>query len=160
MANTLRQSTLLFLRDKDKILLAMKKRGFGMNRYNGVGGKVNKDENVEQAAMRECQEEILVTPLNLEKVAELNFYFPKAKSDWNQQVSVYVCYEWLGDPLESEEMKPEWFNVKNIPYDKMWSDDKYWLPEVIKGNYLNAVFEFDDDDTVIKSEVQLRKINF
>jgi hypothetical protein len=29
-------------------------------------------------------------------------------------------------------MKPEWFNIKNIPYDKMWEDDKIWLPEILK----------------------------
>ena len=47
----LRDATLVFLikRSQGKILeicLAMKKRGFGMNRWNGVGGKVEKDENI------------------------------------------------------------------------------------------------------------------
>ena len=47
----LRDATLVFLikRSQGKIseiCLAMKKRGFGMNRWNGVGGKVEKDENI------------------------------------------------------------------------------------------------------------------
>lgn len=32
--------TLLLIQQKDKILLAMKKKGFGKGKYNGFGGKV------------------------------------------------------------------------------------------------------------------------
>jgi len=48
--------TLLFLIKEDQILLAMKKRGFGMGRFNGVGGKIEPGETIEQAMIRECQE--------------------------------------------------------------------------------------------------------
>ena len=69
--------------DDPKILLAMKKRGLGAGKWNGVGGKPETDETIEQTAIRECQEEIRVVPKNLKLVATLNFYFSKAKSDWN-----------------------------------------------------------------------------
>ncbi len=39
------------------ICLAMKKRGFGVNRWNGVGGKVEEKETIETAAKREVKEE-------------------------------------------------------------------------------------------------------
>jgi NADH pyrophosphatase NudC (nudix superfamily) len=65
--------TLLFLQKDDQILLAMKKRGFGSDRYNGVGGKLEPGETIEQALIRECQEEIEVTPLSYRKVAEHDF---------------------------------------------------------------------------------------
>jgi hypothetical protein len=44
-----RQATLCLIIDKDKkrILLAMKKRGFGVGKYNGFGGKVKEDETKE-----------------------------------------------------------------------------------------------------------------
>jgi hypothetical protein len=29
-------------------------------------------------------------------------------------------------------MKPYWFLLNEIPYDKMWEDDKIWLKEVLK----------------------------
>ena len=40
--------TLLFLIDKEKqkILLGFKKRGLGVNRWNGFGGKVDPNETV------------------------------------------------------------------------------------------------------------------
>ncbi len=47
--------TLLFLRKNNHILLAMKKRGFGADRWNGVGGKLEPGETIEQALVRECQ---------------------------------------------------------------------------------------------------------
>jgi 8-oxo-dGTP pyrophosphatase MutT (NUDIX family) len=66
-------ATLLFLQRRNEILLAMKKRGFGAGRWNGVGGKVESGETIEQALVRECREEISVTPLVYHKVAEHEF---------------------------------------------------------------------------------------
>ncbi|MEJ0073651.1 MAG: NUDIX domain-containing protein [Candidatus Saccharibacteria bacterium] len=65
-----KETTLLLLRRNDEVLLAMKKRGFGAGRWNGVGGKLDPGETVEQALVRECQEEIGVTPTEYHRVAE------------------------------------------------------------------------------------------
>ena len=44
--------TLLFVIESDRVLLGMKKRGFGAGRWNGFGGKVDRDETIEEAAKR------------------------------------------------------------------------------------------------------------
>ena len=44
--------TLAFVLDAGKILLGMKKRGFGVGRWNGFGGKVDPGESIEGAAKR------------------------------------------------------------------------------------------------------------
>ena len=44
--------TLAFLLDGNRILLGFKKRGFGMGKWNGFGGKVENGETIEQAAKR------------------------------------------------------------------------------------------------------------
>lgn len=46
--------TLVFVRDvaNKKILLGYKKRGFGMNKWNGLGGKVESNETIEEGAIR------------------------------------------------------------------------------------------------------------
>jgi len=41
-----------------KILLGMKKRGFGKDKLNGFGGKINPEETIEEAACREALEEV------------------------------------------------------------------------------------------------------
>ncbi len=51
--------TLVFLldgdRDRDRVLLGMKKRGFGAGKWNGFGGKVDPGETIVEAAARWLQ---------------------------------------------------------------------------------------------------------
>lgn len=141
--------SLLFLRKDDQVLLAMKKRGFGKGRWNGVGGKVESDETVEQAMLRETQEEIAVTPTVYEKVADIRFdeYFKGERT--LMHVHVFLATKWEGDPAESEEVAPQWFNSNAVPYDTMWSDDTYWLPQVLAGQKISADFVLDEKDAII-----------
>ena len=44
--------TLAFVKESTRILLGYKKRGFGMGRWNGFGGKVQANESIENAAKR------------------------------------------------------------------------------------------------------------
>lgn len=144
--------TLLFLIKDDQILLAMKKRGFGAGRFNGIGGKIEPGETVEQAMIRECQEEIEVTPTNYWKVAEHDFLVEGGNA-WRMYAHVYFCDKWEGEPNETEEMAPQWFNRSNIPYDQMWQDDAHWLPQVLEGQKLFGYFTFDDQDHMLTSNV-------
>ncbi len=146
----LRQTTLCFLVKDDKILLAMKKRGFGKDRFNGVGGKPEKDESILKCAIREVEEEIGVKILKPKKVAVLDFYFPHVdlKEDWNQQVLVYIAESWDGKPIETEEMKPKWFNKTKLPFAKMWADDWIWLPHVLANKIVRAEFAFTKDQKI------------
>jgi len=132
------------LRDNE-ILLAMKKRSFGEGKWNGTGGKVQGDESVEQAVIRETSEEIgvVIAEADLEKVAILTFHWP-SKPEWNQQCHVFVTRVWGNEPAESEEMRPQWFAYTDIPYDSMWPDDILWLPLVLEGKHISADFTFSE----------------
>lgn len=150
----MQQATLLFLLKDNQVLLAMKKRGFGAGHWNGVGGKPDPGETIEQTAIRECQEEINVTPVKTKQVAELTFLFDGDKAGWNQVVTVYTCKNWSGEPTETEEMAPKWFNIADIPYDSMWEDDRYWLPEVLAEKFVKATFRFDAAGKLTEHELK------
>jgi len=146
--------SLLFLRQEDSLLLAMKKRGFGEGRWNGVGGKVEPGETIEAAMIREAQEEIGVTPTLFEKVGDIRFdeYFKGEPA--LMHVHVFVATAWNGQPAESDEMAPQWFHVDDIPYSDMWSDDIYWLPLVLQGQKITADFKLDATDAIIEHTIK------
>lgn len=147
--------TLLFLRKDNKILLAMKKRGFGSDLYNGVGGKIEANETIEQALLRETQEEIKVTPMHYWKVAEHNFVQQDQPEPWRIYMHVYFCDEWHGEPTETDEMRPEWFEIEDIPYGTMWADDEFWLPQVLAGNKVYGEFTFDEHNSLLSHQVEV-----
>ena len=51
-------------------------------------------------------------------------------------------------PTESREASPLWTRMDQIPFEKMWEDDKYWLPMVIRGERFQARWIFDGDRMV------------
>lgn len=146
MTNDIRIKTLVFLRkpEEGQLLLAMKKRGFGEGKWNGVGGKVEEGETVVEAAARETEEEIgvVVHTAVLKEVARLTFYY-EGKLEWDCLVHVYTATTWTGDPSESEEMRPQWYPESSLPFESMWEDDAIWLPRVLSGEYVEATFHFD-----------------
>jgi len=144
----------------DEILLGMKKARFGAGKYNGFGGKVEPSETIVEAAVRELAEEagVRVAPGDLRPVAQLAFVFPYRR-EWEQLVHVYYICRWQGTPVESEEMAPAWFRADEIPYDRMWDDDRYWLPHVLAGERIRATFVYqDDNETVERFELEDWKI--
>ncbi|NCP46879.1 8-oxo-dGTP diphosphatase [bacterium] len=151
-----RQVTITLLLRDHKILLAMKKRGFGSGKWNGVGGKAGQNETVLEAAVRETQEEICVVPKDLQHVGLITFYHPYSHDGqgFNQQVSVYLSRDWQGEPQETEEMRPQWFDLDAIPYHVMWWDDEIWLPLVLSGKKVLAAFMFDENEKIIDQIVE------
>ena len=149
----LRQATLVLLVREGEILLAMKKRGIGQGRWNGVGGKPQEGADIIAAARREAEEEIGVEIEEMSEAGRLSFYFVHTP-EWNQEVVVYRTGSWKGEPVESEEMAPRWFKFEEIPYEEMWPDDKYWLPMVLENKRVKAKFLFGDKDVVEEMEVE------
>lgn len=152
-----KQTNLVFLRREGQLLLAMKKRGFGAGRWNGAGGKLEAGETFEGAARRETFEELGVTVESLEEVATLKFYWTIAEHAMKNVVCVvYVCDSWAGEPVETEEMAPQWFDEPEIPYGQMWDDDKFWLPQVLAGEYVEAELLFGPDDELLDKLIAVR----
>lgn len=136
------QATLLFVIKNGQVLLIHKKRGLGAGKINGPGGRLDPGENSLQCAIREVQEELLVTPTNVRLCGELRFQFADGHS---LHGLVYRASELEGTPQETDEAIPEWFSVDEIPYGRMWMDDRIWFPLMLRDQYFSARFLFDGD---------------
>jgi len=129
-----------------KILLGMKKVRFGKGKYNGFGGGLNPGENLEECAMRETFEEADIKIITPKKIGQILFQFDYEEQD--HLVHFFKTDKFEGNPKESEEMKPEWFDVNKIPYDKMWDDDQYWMPWLLGDRKFEGIFKFGVDNKV------------
>jgi len=143
--------TLCFVRDGSRVLLGMKKRGFGANRWNGFGGKLEPGESIEEAAHRELREEAGIGVLQMEKAGTLEFTF--VGDPVLLEVHVFRASGVIGEPVESDEMKPQWFEESAIPYDAMWLDDKHWLPVFLAGKNFFGRFHFEGETKILEYEV-------
>lgn len=155
----MQDATLVFLTRGDEILLGLKKRGLAQGKLNGLGGKIERGETIEQAAAREVYEEcgVVIALDDLERVARLEFFFP-AKPEWDQVVHVFLATRWRGEPRETAEMQPRWVDQRALPYAHMWTDDAYWLPLVLQGQYVHATFTFNADNETVR-DARIREIN-
>ena len=140
----MKRVTLLFLIKDDEILLAMKKRGFGVGKWNGVGGKAEPHEHERAAAIRECHEEIGVTPHEPRLVGQLDFYELR-DPHFHFNCHIFVADKWEGEPVETEEMRPRWFHRDGVPYGSMWPDDILWLPHLLNGKSFKGKITLDGD---------------
>ncbi|CAO0797190.1 unnamed protein product [Mucor circinelloides] len=148
--------TLILVIDKDehKVLLGMKKRGFGAGKFNGFGGKVEKGETIEQGVRRELLEEAEIEAIDLKRVGMLMFTFEK--DPVGLETHVFVTTSYKGTPKETEEMRPEWYAFDQIPFDQMWSDDKYWFPFVLNSQQFSGHFHFaEDQKTILKHDLHV-----
>lgn len=145
--NFTEHAVVCFIKKDDQVLLIHKLRGLGKGKINGPGGKIEKNETPLQAAMRETQEEVGLTPLRLEQMGEIFFYFTNG---YSLHAHIFIASDYQGLPINTDEAIPFWSAVNQIPYDKMWEDDIEWLPHILTGRHFKASFVFDDDKMIEK----------
>jgi 8-oxo-dGTP diphosphatase len=144
-------ATILFIIKDGKILLIEKKRGLGAGKINGPGGKIDAGETPLEAAVRETEEELCITPTAPRKLGELQF----SMSDCPHiHCHVYRADDYTGTPTETDEAVPVWTAIDAIPYQRMWEDDQHWLPILLKNQSFLGRFVFESD-RLLWSEVTL-----
>jgi 8-oxo-dGTP diphosphatase len=136
------RATLLFVIRGEEILLILKKRGLGAGKINGPGGRVQPGESPRDCAIREVEEELGVTPLGVRACGELRFQFLDGLSIHG---SVFRAEGCAGEPRETAEAVPLWTRISEIPYQRMWADDRLWLPHLLAGRRFEGRFLFDGD---------------
>lgn len=137
------RAVLCFILDGEKIMLIHKKRGLGKGKVNAPGGRIERNETTIEAAIRETTEEIGLVPSNLQKRGELFFIFTDG---YSLHATVFFASKFSGIPIETDEAIPFWCAIKDIPYVKMWEDDRHWLPLALDGKSFKGYFIFDNEE--------------
>nr|WP_320129106.1 8-oxo-dGTP diphosphatase [uncultured Sphaerochaeta sp.] len=137
-----------YLFENDQVLLIDKKRGLGTGLVNAPGGHIELDETAKEAAIREFKEETELDITDPIMAGRLDFQF---KDSLSERAYVFFAHTYRGTPKETEEARPFWCPVSEIPYEKMWEDDQYWLPLALEGKKFEGRFIFDDQKMLDKS---------
>lgn len=147
-----RPLTLCVVHTGGQVLLGMKKRGFGVGKWNGFGGKVEEGETIQDAARRETLEEAGIIVRDLKELG-VNIFTFKHTGEVHE-VHVFEATDFEGTPREGEEMRPQWFSVNKIPYTEMWPDDVYWLPLFLAGKKFRGTYLFGEGDTLLSFDLR------
>ena len=145
------KATLLFVVRDGSILLIDKKTGLGAGKVNGPGGRIDPGETALQGAIREVQEELCVTPTGVREAGELFFQF---LDGYSLHGAVFTASSFSGELCETREARPRWTPVDRIPFERMWADDRLWIPHMLEGRRFSGWFIFDND-TMLDSRVRV-----
>lgn len=147
------QATVVFLKDREgNICLAQKKKPIhhdageitiSLDTWNGYGGKKEEtDETIEDAAIRELEQEsdVFAEKGNLIPAGHVYFFWPGNESEVaDMEVFFYFIEVWTNDPKEGDEMgPPQFFSPDTIPYDYMMAGDKVLIPKMLEGQYVEG----------------------
>lgn len=136
------RATLLWVIRDGQVLCIRKKRGLGAGKINGPGGRIDPGELAEQAAVREVQEELCITPIDVQARGAIDFQFVDG---YAIRVYIFMAPDYLGEPEETDEAIPVWASIENMPYDEMWADDRLWMPLLFAGQQVGGRAIFDGD---------------
>ncbi len=148
---------------KQKILLGQKKRGPALGMWLGFGGKVEKNEDFKKASVRELFEEsnIKINEQDLFFLFDVEFYDPFLNKE---KVKVFSVFDKeFKNIKQSDEMKPQWFDILDCPFSYMWPDSVYLIPLVYQNSYLKKskgkikfFYGFDNK----KNDLYIKKFEF
>lgn len=106
---------LLFTKDSKKILLMKRNKkpyaDLYADLYNGVGGKIEENETVSEATIRECLEETNIQ-ISQPKLLVTCTYPKSINSDEDKEMALYDCV----DEIEVNENYEGTFEWKNIDF--------------------------------------------
>lgn len=105
-----------------------------LGKYNGLGGKLEPDEDVLNGMIREIREEAGIECIELSLRGTVSWPgFGKHGEDWLGFVFLITAFE--GEPYsENPEGPLEWVPMSRLDALPMWEGDRFFLPLVFDGD--------------------------
>lgn len=139
-----------------RMLLKLATRGISKGNWNFPGGKQDNGESLEQCIKREVLEETGLKLRRVEHCAKIKFH-DNGKKEIDYVVHLYRASGITGTPHGGKEGRLKWFDLESIPYDRMWDDDRHWMPIFLSGRKFEAEFSFTKDRKVDWYHVKIRR---
>jgi 8-oxo-dGTP diphosphatase len=136
------EATICHVIRRNKLLLKRANRGISVGKWNAPGGKFEPGEAPEECARREVQEETGLRVSELLYHGVLTFVMDGGKT-LHTRAHLFSTRTARGIARSSEEGPVRWFSLDGLPLDKMWDDDQFWIPLMLRGIRFNATFTYD-----------------
>ena len=134
-----------------RILLVRHKIGEMSGYHTGLLGEINEDETPQEAAIRIAHDMCGISVQKAELRAVFEFTFDDSDAETEYE---YYTTQFNGRPRETDHIKPEWFEIDEIPYSLMPADDAVWYPPFLDGKLQRGKFHFArDNKTLLHHEV-------
>lgn len=137
-----------------KVLLIKKSHGrFGEGKWSSLGGKLEKNEAPEECIIREIFEESGLKIGNPKNHGLIEFY---EDNELSWIAHVFSATNFSGKIKGTDEGILKWFDTDGLPLEKMWEDNRYWIPLILEGKGLNAKFHYTRNfEKLLSHEVRL-----
>jgi 8-oxo-dGTP diphosphatase len=144
--------TLVFITRGDRVLLlrgAPTKRIWA-NKYNGIGGHIERDEDVYAAALREVREETGLDVENLRLVGLINI---DGQQPTGIMLFVFTAESRSGNPIPSEEGSLEWIARDQLAQIDLVEDLPTILPHALDlplaASLFFAHYHYDEHERLV-----------
>jgi 8-oxo-dGTP diphosphatase len=138
--------------DRRRVLLVHRNRREGdahLGKYNGLGGKLERDEDIAACMRREIREESGLECCEMHLRGTVSWPgFGKGGEDWFGFIFVVTGYD--GEPwLENTDGPLEWVEVERVLELPLWEGDRHFLPLVFgDGPAFHGVMPYRDGSPV------------
>jgi len=108
------------------------------NKWNGLGGKMEKGETPEDGVIREVREESGLIIKNPRLRGLLTFPEFDGENDW--YAFVFTAHEFEGYLIDSNEGRLEWIEDEQLLNLPLWEGDRIFLPWLEKKAFFSGRF--------------------
>ncbi len=123
--------------DKKKVLLVHRNLRIDddhLGKYNGLGGKMHRDEDIVTCMKREIYEEAHLECLQMQLRGTINWTnFGKNGEDWLGFIFLITSYSGT-PPSSNPEGDLHWVDLDKLETCPMWEGDRFFLPLVFDGD--------------------------
>ena len=160
MNKTIREAVRCFLVKDSKVVVIKYKSGNIKEGYYDIpGGKIEKGETPEEAAIREMKEETGIKVKKLKSKGKMIIEYPKRIFN----LTIFFSAECEGEPQEFEENSSEWIDIEELlKKEKRLSNimilDKDYINGLIDDKY-NFIMNIkvDDNENILNIEYNLEE---